>query len=167
MAGVIRAVEWKESEWELYERYRSEGDVERRKRLHALWLVRSGMGKAEAARQSGTGERTLGRWLGWYRLGGLDPVLARVPGCGGKGRACWLSVEQREELLARCGRGEFASTPRVRSFVEREWGVRYTGHGMYQVLARLGIGPKVPRPRAEKADPAAQEAYKRGGLVPS
>lgn len=163
MAGVIDPVEWQESAEELYALFCAEREVERRKRLQALWRLRQGETQTEAARQAGVGRRTLVRWLAWYREGGLDEVLRRVPGHGAEGKPCYLSVPQREELIERCGRGEFRTTGEVRDWVERAWGVGYQESGMYSVLARLEIHPKVPRPQAEKADPEAQAAWKKGG----
>ena len=55
MSGVIEAVDWDESADESYARYRAERDVEARKRLGALWLVRRG-GSVSAAAQA-TGQR--------------------------------------------------------------------------------------------------------------
>lgn len=162
MAGVIQAIEWQESAEELYARYRTETELERRKRLHALWLVRQGESETEAAHQAGIGRRTLARWLAWYRAGGLPEVLQRVPGHASTGAECWLSRAQMAELYQRCSNGQFKSTPEVQAWVEEQWGVRYTYHGMYSVLERLSIHPKVPRPQAEKADPQKQEAWKKG-----
>src|SRR5579883_656824 len=82
ISGVISAVAWAESEDELYARYKASAEVGARKRLHALWLVRGGSSAREAARQAGVGERTVVRWLGWYRQGGVARVLERVPGPG-------------------------------------------------------------------------------------
>ncbi|HET8644684.1 MAG TPA: winged helix-turn-helix domain-containing protein [Vicinamibacteria bacterium] len=163
MAGVVRPVAWGESAQELYEWYRAERDVGRRKRLHALWLVRRGEHVDAAARQVGVGRRTLTRWLGWYRQGGLAAVLARVPGHGAVGSAGRLSAEQQRALLARAAEGAFRTYEEARRRVLAEYGVDYSYQGMYAVLARLGVHPKVPRPTAAKADPAAREAWKGGG----
>jgi transposase len=164
MPSVKQAIEWGESAEELYERYRSARDVEERKRLQALWRVRQGETEAEAAQQAGIGRRTLVRWLSWYREGGLTEVLRRVPGHGAQGKPHWLCAAQQEELIERCARGEFRTTAEVRDWAERQWGVRYQESGMYSVLARLEIHPKVPRPQAERADPQAQDAWKKGGV---
>ncbi len=105
--GRAPEVAWEESARELYELYRRERDTERRKRVHALWLVRSGRPRAEAAEHAGIGKRTLERWLSWYRRGRLKEVLERVPGRGAPGSACRLDGEQLEELVAHAGEGRF------------------------------------------------------------
>src|SRR5919199_2102186 len=78
-------VVWTETAAELEQRYRAERDVERRKRLGALWRVRVGDRIPDAGRVVGVGSRTVDRWLGWYRSGGLDEVLRRGPGDGAGG----------------------------------------------------------------------------------
>jgi transposase len=162
VSGTIEPVDWQESAGELHERYRAERDLEARKRLGALWLVRRGESVSDAAEGMGVGRRTLTRWLSWYRKGGLEEVLFRVPGHGASGNECRPSRHQQEELVERAGRGEFRTYEEARRWVEKEWGVEYRYKGMYAVLARLGVRPKVPRPTAEKADPEVQEARKGG-----
>lgn len=162
MSGVVQQVDWQESGEALYARYRAAADVEQRKRLQALWLVRTGRTEQEAAKDVGVGRRTLTRWLAWYRHGGLAEVLRRVPGHGSRGAAPRLTSAQLEALLARCATGAFRTYGEAQRWVEREFGVRYRYHGMYDLLARLQVHPKVPRPTAAKADPAAQAAWKRG-----
>ncbi len=160
--GRASKVDWEESAQELYELYKGERDTERRKRVHALWLVRSGRPLAAAAELAGVGRRTLERWLSWYRAGGLGEVLKRVPGHGAPGSACRLSEEQLEELVVRASQGRFRTYAEARDWVEGEWGVGYEYKGMYALLRRLSVRPKVPRPAAEKADPQAREAWKKG-----
>lgn len=157
------AVAWVESAAELERQYRAERDVERRKRLGALWRVRAGDRIPDAGRVVGVGSRSVDRWLGWYRTGGLSEVLRRVPGHGAVGQPHRLSAPQREELLAHVGRGEFRTYEEARTWVEVEYGVVYRPGGFYTALHRLGVRPKVPRPVAEKADPAARAAWRAGG----
>jgi transposase len=156
-------VAWRETAEELGRRYRAERDVEQRKRLGALWLVRQEQGVAEAGRLVGVSERTVFRWLGWYRADGLDGVLRRVPGHGARGARHRLTAGQREALLERVGRGDFRTYEEARAWVQDIYGVAYRPGGFWSALHRLGVRPKVPRPVAEKADPAAREAWRQGG----
>jgi transposase len=162
MAKAV-AVRWGETAAELEGRYRAERDVERRKRLGALWLVRRGDRVGDAGRLVGVGERTVFRWLGWYREAGLAGVLQRVPGHGSRGATHRLTAEQQRALLARAGRGEFRTFEDARTWVRETYGVAYRPGGMWSALHRLGVRSKVPRPVAEKANVAAQEAWKQGG----
>jgi transposase len=156
-------VAWTETAEELERRYRAERDVEARKRLGALWLVRRDERVGDAGRLVGVGERTVFRWLGWYREGGLDGVLRRVPGHGARGRPHRLTAEQRAALLERARRGDFRTFEEARAWVEGTYGVAYRPGGFWSALHRLGVHPKAPRPVAAKADLAAQEAWKQGG----
>lgn len=162
MSGVIRAVEWSDTSEELYERYRTETDIRARKRLQVLWLVRSGQSVRESAKQAGVGERTVVRWLGWYRGGGLESVLERVPGHKALGAASWLSEEQKWLLVEETAKGRFRTYDEAREWVEQEYGVTYRYKGIYSMLSRLEVHPKVPRPISEKADSTRQEEWKRG-----
>jgi transposase len=157
------SVVWAETSEELYERYRDERAVARRKRLQVLWRVRAGDAPAVAGEAAGVGLRTVERWLAWYRHGGVDAVLRRVPGCGGRRSTSWLSPEQEQALVAECAAGAFRTYEEARAWVAAEYGVRYRYKGMHAALHRLGVRPKVPRPVAERADLATQEAWKQGG----
>lgn len=163
MGRKMAEVKWAEDAEALYAQYRAERDVERRKRLQVLWLVRQGVGLGEAARQAGVGERSVARWLGWYRSGGVGEVLKRLPGHAAPGSASWLTQAQRDELVRRCAAGEFRSSGQVRDWVASRWGIEYKESGIQSMLIRLKIHPKVPRPQAAKADAAAQEGWKKGG----
>ena len=157
------AVAWAEAAGELEGRYRAERDVERRKRLGALWRVRAGDRVADAGRVVGVGGRTVERWLAWCRAGGLAEVLRRTPGHGAAGQPHRLTAEQRAGLLGEAGRGRFRTYEEARAWVEATYGVAYRPGGFYTTLRRLGVRPKVPRPVAERADAARQEAWKSGG----
>jgi len=156
------AVAWVESAAELERQYRAERDVERRKRLGVLWRVRLGDRIPDAGRVVGVGSRTVDRWLGWYRRGGLAAVLRRVPGHGAVGQPHRLSVAQQQELLTHVAQGQFRTYEQARAWTEKAYGVAYRPKGFYTTLHRLGVRPKVPRPVAERADPQAQEAWRAG-----
>jgi transposase len=157
------AVAWTETAEELEQQYRAARDVERRKRLGALWRVRLGDHIPDAGRVVGVSRRTVDRWLGWYRQGGLQEVLRRVPGHGAVGQPHRLSAAQQADLLEQAGRGAFRTYEEARAWVEARYGVVYRPGGFYTTLHRLGVRPKVPRPMAEQADPAAREAWRTGG----
>ena len=154
---------WAETAAELERRYRAERDVERRKRLGALWRVRLGNRVADAARLVGVGERTVFRWLAWCRALGLDGVLRRVPGHGARGPPHRLTDVQQAGVVAPCAAGQFRTFAEARAWVAAEYGVVYRPGGFSTMLRRLRVRPKVPRPVAEKADPAAQETWTLGG----
>jgi transposase len=163
MSRPVR-IAWTETADELYARFTGERDVRRRQRLQALWLVRCGTAITDAAHLAGVSQRSLERWLGWYRQRGLAAVLARLPGHGARGQPARLTPEQQQALVAETATGAFRTYAEAGVWVREQFGVTYTAKGMYTLLARFGVHPKGPRPQAEKADPAAQAAWKRGAL---
>ena len=161
--GRPLAVEWTAGDdaASLYARYRRERRADVRPRLHGLWLVRAGRSAREAAEVLGVHERTVTRWLEWYRAGGLAAVEGRH--AGGQGAPSFLTPEQRAELAAEVATGRVRTAAEIRRWVLERWGVAYTEGGMYALLARLRCAPKVPRPVHEKADTVAQARWKKGG----
>lgn len=161
--GRPLAVKWaaEDDAGSLHARYRRERRADVRPRLHGLWLVRAGRSAREAAEVLGVHERTVTRWLGWYRAGGLAAVVGRH--AGGQGAPSLLTAAQREELAAEVASGRFRTAAEIRAWVRDRWGVAYTEGGMYALLGRLHCAPKAPRPVHDKADAAAQARWKKGG----
>jgi transposase len=141
--------------------YRRERRADVRPRLHGLWLVRTGRTTREVAEVVGVEERTVQRWLAWYRAGGLAAVTGRH--AHGRGAPSFLTVEQQTELADEVATGRFRTAAEIRQWVHERWGVSYTEGGMYALLGRLRCAPKVPRPVHEKADHLAQARWKKGG----
>jgi transposase len=163
--GRPLAIEWAAADdaASLRARYRRERRADVRPRLRGLWLVRSGRSAREAAGVLGVHERTVQRWIGWYRVGGLAAVAGHH--AGGQGAPAYLTPEQRAALSDEVATGRFRTAIEIRAWVAERWGVAYTEGGMYALLGRLQCAPKVPRPIHEKTDHLAQARWKKGGLA--
>ena len=164
--GQRLQVEWQEDEATLKAYYLSEKDVQNRTRLQALWQLRRGKTIVEVAELVGRHPRTIQDWVAWYRQGGLAEVLRHRHG-GHGGKESWLSDEQMDELEAAASAGEIRCIQDGVQWVQEHHGVTYTYWGMRGVFARLGLRKKVPRPRNPQASAKQQEAWKKGGSVPS
>jgi len=118
----------------------------------------------EVAAVIGVDYRSVQRWVGWYRRGGLAAIRAHR--LGGPGQPPRLTPEQQEHLAQEVATGRFRNAIAIRAWVAETYGVTYSEGGMYSLLARLRCAPKVPRPLHENANPEEQEAWKRGDLRP-
>lgn len=163
MARPHFAVQWavEDSAVALKARYRREGRADRRLRLHGLWLLREGRSVDETANAVGTHRRTVDRWVAWYRVSGLAGVLTHRQ--GGHGQPSKLTAPQQAQLRAEVARGRFRSAAEAGAWLATTYGVNYRPGGLDALLRRLGAAPKIPRPRHEKADVAAQAAWQKGG----
>jgi transposase len=155
-------VDWQDSENDLRERYLEETDHQDRMPLQALWLTRKGRPMSEVAEIVGVCYESVRRWVDWYRSGGLEEVLSRRHG-GSGGREPRLSEEDREKLVQKAERGELRTISNGVRWAQEEAGVEYTYWGMRHVFERLDLQKKVPRWQSVGADPAEQEAWKKGG----
>lgn len=162
MPGKPFVMVWAEADSEvaLKQRYLTETHPRRRQWLHGLWLLRRGWRVDAVADAVGAGRRTVARWIDWYRTGGLEGVLAHRQ--GGSGQPARLTAEQRERLGDEVATGRFRTAAEVQAWIAETFGVTYRPGGVYSLLGRLRCHPKVPRPLHEKADPAAQAAWKGG-----
>ena len=164
MAGVPFVIAWAEgdSAATLKAAYLAEPHGRLRPRRQALWLLRQGHPVAEVAVLLGVGKRTVARWLDWYRHeGGVAGVTAHRP--GGRGQRPHLTADQQEQLAQEVSCGQFRTAREIGAWITATFGVTYRPSGVSGLLARLYCHPKVPRPLHERADPAAQAAWKKGG----
>lgn len=113
--------------------------------------------REQIAERVGRSRQFVDQWVGRYRTGGLDAIVARKQ----PGRAPRLTAAQDERLKAILDGGprptDRVCTLRgrdVRRIVETEFGVVYTAGGIYDVLRRLDYSSLKPRPRHRKNDPA-------------
>ena len=158
-------INWRagDTEESLIDRYKSEKDTSLRTRLHALALLRQGFGVAEVIRVLRVSERTVRRWISWYRKGGMAEILAHRQGAGG-GRPCLLDASQQGTLWAKVASGFFLTAGEIREWIAERFSVAYARQSVYGLLKRLGCVSKVPRPRHENASVEAQKHWKAQGL---
>jgi transposase len=161
--GRPLVIDWQDDADELFRRYRQEKGPYLRTRWHGLWLVRSGHTLRQAARLVGVDERSMRRWVGWYRRGGLVEVAKHHWG-GQQGAPSRLSPQQRAALEQETAKGSFRTIVEAIVWVQEQFGVRYTYGGMQSLFSRMRFKKKVPRPLGAKADLEIQEAWKKGGF---
>ena len=157
--GRPLAVEWAAGDdaASLYARYRRERRADVRPRLHGLWLVRAGRSAREAAAVLGVHERSVQQGVAWYRAGGREEVAAHRK--AGKGTGARATAEPQAAVVAEAA-GRVRTAAEAVAWVKEAFGAASTVSGMPRLLRRRRCRPTVPRPPAEKADPAAQEAWR-------
>ena len=148
----------------LKRQYQTARRADERTRLQALWLLREGWSVTAVTAAVGAHYRTVQRWVADYRQGGVVAVIARHK--GGHGHPRRLTADQEAALAVEASRGRFRTATEARQWLSAQYGVAYTEGGMYSVLARLRLHPKVPRPVNPKANVAVQQAWKRGRSRP-
>ena len=81
---------------------------------------------------------------------------------GGTGQPPRLTVAQQAHLGDEIATGRFRTAAEIRAWIADTFGVTYRPGGVTSLVGRLRCHPKVPRPLHERADPAAQDAWKGG-----
>lgn len=162
MAGRKFVVVWQHSADELFARYRAERDGRLTRRWQALWLLRQGKRLSETAQVVGVAYRTVQEWVRWYRAGGLDEVACHQRGGLRRTIVEPLSAEQLAALAERARTEGFATVKVAIAWAAQAFGIRLTVDQMARLFRKLRLRRKVPRPVSDRADPAAQAAWKRG-----
>jgi len=149
---------------------RAQRDGRMRIRVQAMVLAKQGRTAEEIASTLDVSRRPVQAWVRRYNESGVQGLRHRP----GQGRRERLSSQDRERLVARI---EAAAQPadqvctlRGRDFqriLKEEFGKPYRLSSVYALLHRLGYSCLMPRPRHRKADPAAQEAFKKKSWVRS
>ena len=150
---------------ELCRRARSERNALQRDRYRAVLLALEGGEAADIGKALGRARRSVQDWVYAYRDGGIENLRPKPR----PGRPTKLPREREAELMARLDAGPTPAdggvcTLRGRDVVailRREFGVRYSLDGAYDLLERLGYSCLTPRPLHERSDPAQIEQFKR------
>ena len=151
-------------EAELTRRARAERNALQRDRYRAVLMALDGRKAPAIAEALGRARRSVQDWVYAYRDGGVDAVQ---PGPR-PGRTPKLPRDREAELKARLDAGprpgDYVCTLRgrdVAAILEREFGVKYSLDGAYDLLERLGYSCLSPRPLHEKSDPQQIQQFKQ------
>lgn len=140
-------------------------DAKAARRMLALALVMEGASRREAAQACGMDRQTLRDWVHRYNGEGLAGLHDRPRG---RSRSR-LTVEQLAELAAVVEAGPDIAVDGVvrwrrvdlKVLIEERFGVQYHERTVGKLLRQLGFRRLSPRPVHPKADPEAQEAFKK------
>jgi transposase len=163
MAGRKFVVAWQHTAEELFARYQAERDGRLARRWQALWHLRRGKSLAEVAAIVGVAYRTVQEWVGWYRSGGLAEVAGHPRGGLRRPISEPLTAEQQAALVQQARAEGFATVKQAIAWAKHQWGVTLSEDQMRRQYARLQVRSKLPRPISDRADPAAQAAWRKGG----
>ena len=134
------------------------------RRLQAVAMAQQSLSGATIADLLGDHERSVRRWVAIYNEGGID-ALADAPRSG---RPRKLKPEEEAAFLKRLDDGPMEQDSvhnwhgkDYQRILREEFGQTYSLNGVYALLHRLEYSWLVPRPQHEKADPQAQEDFKK------
>ena len=155
---------------ELRRRARRERDGRISARLIAIANALEGMDRASAARLAGMDRQTLRDWVHRYNAEGIAGLCNRPA----PGRKPKLTEGQMATLKAIVLAGPDPALDKIVRWrivdlcqlVEDRWGVSYSETGMLRLLWSLDLSRRKTRPRHPQSSEKAQQAFKKGGLLP-
>ena len=144
---------------------KSKLEVGAKRRVRAARLLQAGHTPAQVAAKVGAPRQTVYRWREVLDSQGLDALRDMSKG----GRPARLGAEELSRVQVALLEGPQAhgfGTPlwtikRVRLFIERTFGVRYSEVHVWRLLGKLGFSSQKPERRALERDEAAIEHWKK------
>jgi transposase len=150
---------------ELEQRYRRSGDPVARSQWQIVWLLVGGAATTAVARSTGYAVNWVREIARRYREDGPAGIGDRRH--GNPGAAPLLAATQQEALRRALGGpppgGGLWTGRSVAAWMSAALGRSVSPQRGWEWLRRLGYTPQRPRPRETRADPAAQEAFNKGG----
>jgi len=151
---------------ELGQRYRRSDDPVARSQWQIVWLLAGGSSSAAVAQSTGYSVNWIRELARRYREDGPAGIGDRRH--TNPGAAPLLDGVQQEALREALGGpapdGGLWTGRSVAAWMSLRLGRPVSPQRGWEWLRRLGFTPQRPRPRETRADPAAQEAFKKGGL---
>ena len=138
------------------------------RRVRAARLLQAGHKPAEVASMVGAPRQTVYRWRDVLQAEGIDALRDMSKG----GRPALLGGEELMRLQVALMEGPTAhgfGTPlwtikRVRVFIERKFGIRYSDVHVWRLLGQMGFSSQKPERRALERDEVAIDGWKKRTL---
>lgn len=151
---------------EIQQSLKKEKNVRLFQRYQVIQLHLQGRLNPEIAQVENLTEQTISTYIKKYRQQGIEGLqLGHSPGAPRR-----LTPEQEEQVRniilnqtpAEVGLETAMNwtSPLLREWIHREFGVRYADRGVLNLLHRLGFSHTRPTYTLAKADPAKQEAFR-------
>jgi transposase len=152
---------------ELERRYRICRDPVERSHWHIVWLVSQGHTCPAVARLTGYSETWLRTLVHRYNDDGPTGLGDRRHANPGQPPLVPPAVrdELRHVLAAPPPDGGLWTSPKVATWLRARLDRSISSQRAWEVLRQIGFSLHQPRPQATTADPAAQDAFKKGGCV--
>jgi len=149
---------------QLLKMYKSEPDPRLARRIHGIYLASKGHSCREIMQIIGASRRAIQQWVQKYNNNGIEALKDKPR----PGKPTTLPGHMEEKFCSRIAKGpskhdgvSVLNGPAIKRLLEREFGVVYSLRGVYDLLHRLGYSCLCPRPQHEKADPQAQQEFKK------
>ena len=142
---------------QLIQNARKETNAKQRDRYRAVAMALKGMKTKQIMKILERSKNFVQRWTYAYRDGGIEAIVPAVQ----PGRPRKLSRQQEYKFKQRMLSGPTENDGGLCTLrgidavqiLEKEFGVKYTLYGVYDLLHRLGLSYLKPRPRHNKNDP--------------
>ncbi|MHC4808178.1 MAG: IS630 family transposase [Planctomycetota bacterium] len=152
---------------QLLKMYRAESNPRLARRIHGVYLANKGHSCPEIMQIIGASRRAIQQWIHKYNNSGIEALKDKPR----PGKPTTLPGHMEQKFCRRMAKGPLKQDgvsvlngPAIKRLLEREFGVVYSLRGVYDLLHRLGYSCLCPRSRHEKADPGAQQEFKKTSL---
>jgi transposase len=140
-----------------------ERHAKQRDRYRAVALALEGHKTESIMEMLGRSKNFVQRWSYAYRDGGIEAIAAKRQ----TGRPTKLPRQKESHLTQRILAGPTEADngvcvlrgKDVQQILEKEFGVKYTLFGVYDLMHRLGLSCLKPRPRHRKNDPETMQRW--------